>query len=156
MKRLTLNGLGILISLIAPTSTFAHDSANRRLGTLQCTVLSAENAAPKADESVLCVYNQVGEEVAMYHGTLLDPEIDAAEIKGGVMRWFVVGPNGAAENLAGLYNSVPAPEAMGLPPHSAILSTGDNGRVLLQPDVDPGDGLLNFAVGIHSLKLVDY
>lgn len=141
--------------VVGSSSALADPEVGRR-GTLQCAVDAPTQDGAKPSESVLCVYNVSGEPVTMYQGKAGDPEIDMGEIRGDVMRWIVVAVPDADRRLAGDYTAMPAPADLHLPSHTKVLAKRDDTNTVLQPDVDPGDGVLNFAVGIKSLTLVGY
>jgi hypothetical protein len=148
--------VGVLCAASLPATVQAETISPAQLGILQCAVLATPPETARPDENVLCVFNAANGSVNMYHGQAVDENIDIAEIKGGVMRWTVFAAGSPQSPVTGTYKTADAPADLTLPSHTKILLKDVGGGVILKPDVTPGDGILNFAVGISSLTLVGF
>lgn len=143
----------VLCTVLDVPNAKAESILPAETGIIQCAVLELKHQTAKPDENIMCVFSSNDGSSTMYRGHAFDQNVDIAEIKGGVMRWAVLTTNDPTNTISGEYKSVDAPTDLGLPLHAKVLVNNIGNQTILQPDVTPGDGVLNFAVGITSLGL---
>ncbi|MBB4349409.1 DUF992 domain-containing protein [Aliirhizobium cellulosilyticum] len=155
MRHLGTLILATAISTVClPHLAQANGDVVKSLGILECDMDVPIYEAIQSQEDVACQYNaDKGGMRTKLVGTITDGLIDKAEIKDGVMRWRVFSASSPMGSLIGTYKSVEAPDDLRLPPYSRVLAKNTLFDVVLEPDVTPQDGLLNFAVGISALRL---
>lgn len=150
-----ISAVGILCTGASISHAKAESILPIQSGIIQCAVLEPKHNVAEPRENIMCVFNTNDGSSTMYNGHAIDEHIDIGEIKGGVMRWAVLTTADPTNKISGEYGSVDAPTELGLPQHAKVLIRNSGGQTILQPDVTPGDGVLNFAVGITSLGLTE-